>query len=84
MVWSEVFARCDDPPVAVRWSGLRATTASGEVTSPLAVRVNYQRRTDGGCDNTTALLDGDGVRQVTSTPRQVPTGARLELGRGAA
>jgi hypothetical protein len=83
MVWSEVFARCDDPPVAVRWSGLRATLASGEVVSPLAVRVNYQRRADGGCDNTTALPDGDGVRQVTGTARQVPQGTRLELRRPA-
>jgi hypothetical protein len=79
MVWSEVFARCDAPSVAVRWSGFRVTLASGEVVSPLAVRVNYQRRAEGGCDNTTAILDGDGVRQVTATARQVPTGARLPL-----
>jgi hypothetical protein len=78
-VWSEVFARCDDPPVAVRWSGFRATLASGEVVSPLALRVNYQRRSDGGCDNTTAVPDGDGVRQVTNAERQVPTGTRLPL-----
>lgn len=80
MVWSEVFARCDDPSVAVRWSGFRATLASGEVVSPLALRVNYQRGSDGGCDNTTAVLDGDGVRQLTNAERQVPTGTRLPLG----
>lgn len=81
MVWSEVFARCDDPPVTVRWSGLQAVTAGGDVVSPVAVRVNYQRRADGGCDNTTAVPDdGAGVRQVTSTPRQVPQGARLPIG----
>ena len=33
MVWSEVFARCDAPPVAVRWSGFRATTAQGRVVA---------------------------------------------------
>jgi hypothetical protein len=80
MVWSEVFARCDAPPLAVRWSGFRATTADGYVVAPVAVRVNYQRRSDGGCDNTTALADGDGIRQVTATERVVPQGARLPLG----
>lgn len=79
MVWSEVFARCDAPSVAVRWSGLRATTADGRVVAPVAVRVNYQSRGDGGCDNTTAVLDGDAVRQVTATERVVPQGARLPL-----
>jgi hypothetical protein len=80
MVWSEVFARCDAPPVAVRWSGFRATTADGQVVAPAAVRVNYQSRADGGCDNTTALPDGDAVRQVTAAERRVPQGARLPLG----
>ena len=45
MVWSEVFARCDDPPVAVRWSGFAATVADRR--GPLARRpcaVNYQAR----------------------------------------
>jgi len=80
MVWSEVFARCDAPPVAVRWSGFRATTPQGRVIAPVAVHVNYQRRADGGCDNSTALPDGDAVRQITGTERLVPQGARLVLG----
>jgi hypothetical protein len=79
MVWSEVFARCDAPPVAVRWSGFRATTAQGHIVEPVAVHVNYQRRADGGCDNTTALADGGGVRQITGTERVVPQGTRLLL-----
>lgn len=79
MVWTEVFARCDAPPVAARWCAFRAVAADGTVLSPRALRVNYQRRADGGCDNTTAEPDGDGVRQVTSTPRRVPQGARLPL-----
>lgn len=81
MVWSEVFAPCDAPPVAVRWSGFRVTTAGGEVVAPVAVHVNYQSRAAGGCDNTTSLPDPDGgaVRQVTGTERQVPQGARLAL-----
>lgn len=79
MVWSEVFARCEAPAVSVRWSRFRATTTDGEVVAPVALHVNYQRRADGGCDNTTALLDGDGVRQITATPRRVAQGARLAL-----
>jgi hypothetical protein len=80
MVWSEVFARCDAPAVAVRWSGFRATTTEGQIVTPVAVHVNYQGRAQGGCDNTTALADGDAVRQITGTKRLVPQGARLPLG----
>jgi hypothetical protein len=80
MVWSEVFARCDAPPVAVRWSGFRAVTTDGRVVAPVAVHVNYQSRQDGGCDNSTVLARGDAVRQITGTERLVPQGARLPLG----
>jgi hypothetical protein len=80
MVWSEVFAPCDAPPVAVRWSGFRATTSQGHVLAPVAVHVNYQHRTDGGCDNSTTVADGDAVRQITGTERVVPQGTRLPLG----
>jgi hypothetical protein len=81
MVWSEVFARCDAPPVAVRWSSFRATTADGEVVAPVAVHVNYQSHADGGCANTTSVLGAEPgtVRQVTGTDREVPQGARLVL-----
>jgi hypothetical protein len=79
MVWSEVFARCDAPPEAVRWSGFRATTMQGRVVEPVAVHVNYQRRADGGCDNSTALADRGAVRQITGIERLVPQGARLPL-----
>ena len=80
MVWSEVFARCDAPPVAARWSEFRAITTQRRVVTPTAVRVNYQSRADGGCDNSTAVPHGDAVRQVTGTERLVPQGARLPLG----
>jgi hypothetical protein len=79
MVWSEVFAPCDAAPVAVRWSGFRATTTQGRVVEPVAMHVNYQSRADGGCDNSTALADGGVVRQITGTERLVPQGARLPL-----
>jgi hypothetical protein len=79
MVWSEVFARCDDPPVAVRWSAFHVETEDGQVVAPTAVVVNYQHRTAGGCDNTTTEVDGAIVRQVTGVERRVPTCARLTL-----
>jgi hypothetical protein len=44
VVWSEVFARCDDPPAAVQWSDLEPP--------PSATRVTYQSYEDGGCTNT--------------------------------
>jgi hypothetical protein len=83
VVWSEVFARCDHPSTVVEWSDLEAVTEGGRAIGPAAVRVGYQRRADGGCDNTTALADPDGtatgVRQITGTPRVVAPGAVLRL-----
>lgn len=77
VVWSEVFARCDDPSVAVRWRQLEVVTASGRRTEAATVVAGYQRREDGGCDNTTAGHDGAGWLQRTNSPRQVPPGSRL-------
>ena len=79
MVWSEVFARCDDPPVAVRWSRFEAVTDAGETVRPDRVTVSYQRHADGGCDNTNVAVEGDAVVQVTSTARTVGHGAVLAL-----
>lgn len=69
VVWSEVFARCDDPRVVVRWSHFDPV--------PDAWRVTYQSVADGGCSNTSARLDAGAVLQVTNTDRQAPSGARL-------
>jgi hypothetical protein len=79
MVWSEVFARCEQPSVTVRWSDLAATTADGDTVRPAQVRVNYQARADGGCDNTSASVDELGVLQTTAMTRQVPQGAILPV-----
>jgi hypothetical protein len=78
VVWSEVFARCDDPSVVVRWSDFEATTAAGDTVRPVAVRTNYQTHANGGCANTTARGDGGGILQITNTPREIDPG--LELG----
>ncbi len=74
VVWSEVFARCDDPPVVVRWTDFEADTADGTLMRPTGVRFTYQASVDGGCDNTTARPDPEtgGWVQVTNAVREVP------------
>lgn len=79
MVWSEVFARCEQPSVSARWSDLTAVTASGDNVLPQRVRVNYQSRADGGCDNTSVVVDELGLIQTTSVERQIPQGALLPV-----
>lgn len=79
VVWSEVFARCEHPSVAVRWSGLEATTADGTTVVPRGLTVNYQGRAAGGCDNTTVAADERGVLQITNTERLVAQGAAVDL-----
>jgi hypothetical protein len=76
MVWSEVFAYCDDPTVHVRWSDL-AVRAADETVAPVALSVNYQSHADGGCSNTDVRDDGVGIVQSTATERLTPQGARL-------
>lgn len=79
MVWSEVFADCSAPSVRVRWSDFSALDANGHSVEPRTLTVNYQRWEDGGCTNTTALLDGRAVIQATNTRRVVPQGTVLLL-----
>lgn len=79
LVWSEVFADCDAPSVAVRWSDLSAIDEDGRIVRPRAVRVNYQARQAGGCANTSVRRDGTGLLQVTNAPRDIGQGAVLEL-----
>jgi hypothetical protein len=78
MVWSEVFARCDDSSVTARWSDFEVVTDRGDRLAPAGLTVNYQSHADGGCANTTSVLDGrGGVLQVTSTERLTPQGETL-------
>ncbi len=83
VMWSEVFARCDHPPVAVRWSDPEAVTDDGEVLRPSLVVVNYQSLEDGGCTNTCSLVDDVGLVQRTNTARTNPLGARLAVPGGS-
>jgi len=76
-MWSEVFARCDDPSVAVRWSDPTWVFDDGSLGWPGSARVNYQTRADGGCDNTDCSSDGEGLVQVTNATRATPAGTHL-------
>jgi hypothetical protein len=79
MVWSEVFADCDDPPVSVRWSDLEVVTRSGRRLHIDSVTARYQSRHDGGCDNTSSKSDGKEFVQTTNVVRASPPGALLRV-----
>jgi hypothetical protein len=79
MVWSEVFADCDHPAVAVRWSGLEVVTRSGRCVPINEATTSYQSRQQGGCDNTSSVTDGDAFVQTTNSLRGAPPGALLRI-----
>lgn len=80
MIWSEVFAECDDPSVTVRWSDLQAIDEQGRLLRPEAVVANYQSGADGGCSNTDSSLDDEGgLLQATNTRRLTSQGMLLRL-----
>jgi len=79
MVWSEVFARCDDPSVVARWSAFAARSTAGTTLVPDRLAVSYQSNPDGGCDNSSVRVSGGVADQVTNTTRDVPAGAVLPL-----
>ena len=72
LVWSEVFAACDDPPTEVRWSQLRAVDARGIAQTARSVTLTYQSYADGGCSNTQTYADDDCFVQVTGLPSARP------------
>lgn len=77
MVWSEVFADCDHPTTAVRWSDLCGIDATGAVVRPSGVEVSYQDHGAGGCTNTTCDVDDVGFVQRTNVPRTTAPGTVL-------
>jgi len=80
MMWSEIFAACDDPRIEVRWSDPAVVAADGRAAPITWFRVNYQSLADGGCANTDIVVDDVGVVQRTDAERTTPQGARLRLG----
>lgn len=77
VVWSELFTRCDDPSVEVRWSGPSAAGLDGAVIRPDSGRVTYQAYNDGGCTNTDVEADEIGVVQRSGCGRRTPGGAEV-------
>lgn len=80
MVWSEVFAPCDAPPVAVRWSAFEAAQTPSGWEPVRTVRVNYQTYGAGGCTNTDSLEIEGTIVQRTNVPRLVQQGSELHIG----
>jgi hypothetical protein len=79
VVWTEAFARCEHPPVTVRWSDLEAVGERRGVIPITSGRVNYQPRAAGGCDNTNQTVDGTGWLQRTASERIVPSDTVLSI-----
>lgn len=79
MVWSEVFADCDAPGAAVRWSSLALRSSDGERGAVTRVHVNYQAVSDGGCATTNSSVDGVGFVQATGSERGSAHGATLSI-----
>ena len=73
-MWSEVFARCDDPSVAIRWSDAEAESFDGTRLQVTGFGVNYQSYQDGGCANTDSSGDGVGIVQRTAVHRLTKQG----------
>jgi hypothetical protein len=82
-MWSEVFARCDDPTTMVRWSDPSVATADGQVLAPGRLSVNYQSDAQGGCANTDSDVDDLGAVQRTTTTRVRRQGVQLPLSASA-
>jgi hypothetical protein len=82
VVWSEVFADCDDPTVIVRWSDLRLTDEAGRTATVDEVRVNYQSLGDGGCATTDSrVAEGTAAfEQRTGVERVTRQGSTLRIG----
>jgi hypothetical protein len=80
IVWSEVFADCDHPGVSVRWSDAEVVNRSGERIAIRSAIANYQPRSEGGCDNTSSVVEEHAFVQRTSTTRATAPGTRLDLG----
>ena len=70
VVWSELFTRCDDPSIEVRWSEPNALGFDGEPVQVDRGRVTYQAYDAGGCTNTTVEVDRVGIVQRSGSERR--------------
>ncbi len=80
VVWTECFARCDDPTASVEWSGFFVEDSNGERIAPNGFVATYESEEHGGCSNTdTQLFIDPGsqslrVVQHTNVPRENKSG----------
>lgn len=79
LMWTEAFARCEHPSVAVRWSDPVAVRAEGTEQVPTGFRVAYQERSRGGCANTSVEVTPGGIVQRTNTTRTVAPNTIVRL-----
>lgn len=66
VVWSEVFASCEEADAAVRWSDFTMVDVNGDRRSINAGRLTYQRD---GCTNTDSHVVDGSVVQATGVAR---------------
>ena len=81
LVWAEVFAPCDGPSVAVRWSDLQVAHESGQWKAVDEVQVNYQPWEAGGCTNTDSRARDRHFEQTVNAERTTPGGQLIRLDR---
>jgi hypothetical protein len=79
IMWSEVFASCDDPSVSIHWSDLTVEREDGTIEAISEVETRYQAATAGGCLNTNSDAEGGRFVQTTNTNRTNPPGTRLGI-----
>lgn len=66
VVWSEVFAACEEADGEVCWSDFTVVDSSGERRTINSGKLTYQRN---GCSNTDSRPDAGGVLQSTGVTR---------------
>jgi len=79
VVWMEIFAPCDAPTTAVRWSDLEVTDASrGVAHSVRSLRTSFPD-VPGACTNNDSRVDTDGWLQLTNDHRTARTATTLTI-----
>jgi hypothetical protein len=77
LVWSEVFAPCDAPPVAVVWAQPGGIGLDGTPWRPDSYTTSYQAEANGGCSNSDIRALPHGVAQFSGLRRTTPPGAAI-------
>ena len=79
VVWMEIFAPCDAPTTAVKWSDLEVADESlGATHDVRSLRTSFPDG-PGACTNNDSRLDGDGWVQLTNDRRTSRTATALTI-----